>query len=710
MLCPRCQFTNPAGASHCRRCGVPLEPSIEALPFQTKTFLTPFKEFVPGEIFTGKYRVFEQLGPGGMGVVYKAEDLKLNRPLALKFLSAGLTQDPIHKKRFIQEAQTASALNHPHICTIYEVGEEKGHPYIAMEYVEGKILTKIIPPEGLPTEAVLRFGVQIADALRYAHERGIIHRDLKTSNLMISPEGRAKILDFGLAKRIRNDDLKKVSQSQQGLTEEGSLMGTLHYLAPEVLRGEPAGFQGDIWASGVVLYEMITGGLPFRGQTAFEVTSAILRDKPSPLPARVSLNLREIIQRCLEKDKSKRYARAEEVLGALEAIVPAAAAGLVLPAQEVRRRRKLWVLPATLMIIALGYLVTFTGIFNKRRAAEMNRERLGSAAQASPNSEANEYFEKGMLFLLHQFDLPRARLMLERALEFDPKFSEARAWYGFTFVLEIDSGNSNDTSALYRAEEELRHALRDDPNSGRAHSSMAALYLYQGRKELIPEETEKALKINPDDIDAKTWLANYFISNGDYASAKALSNEMLMHDPLFFPARMILADILREEGDISGAVRELEKILEISPHNPYAIEKMARAHIDGNDLFQARQRLDSLPVEDQKNYQVRMARALLLAKENNGAEVSALMDEGVLKYAELAFWFTLEAAECYSVLGEEGKALDWLEKAVRNGDERDAWFRRDPLLVNLHDNPRFGKILDSIAFRRQQKAESKKSP
>jgi tetratricopeptide (TPR) repeat protein len=173
---------------------------------------------------------------------------------------------------------------------------------------------------------------------------------------------------------------------------------------------------------------------------------------------------------------------------------------------------------------------------------------------------------------------------------------------------------------------------------------------------------------------------------------------------------MQLADILRQEGDISGAVRELEKILEISPHNPYAIEKIARAHIDANDLSQARRRLDSLPVEDQKNYQVRMARALFSARENKGAEVSALMDEGVLKYAELAFWFTSEAAECYSVLGEEEKALDWLEKAVRNGDERDAWFRRDPLLVNLRENPRFGKILDSIAFRRRQKVESKKSP
>lgn len=300
--------------------------------------------------------------------------------------------------------------------------------------------------------------------------------------------------------------------------------------------------------------------------------------------------------------------------------------------------------------------------------------------------------------------------MLERALEFDPKFSEARAWYGFTFFLEIDSGISNDTGALYRAEEELSHALRDDPNSGRAHSSMAALYLYQGRKELIPEEIERALKIDPDDIDAKNWLANYFVSNGDYASAKALLNEVLVYDPLFFPARMQLADILRQEGDISGAVRELEKILEQSPHNPYAIEKVARAHIDGNDLSQARRHLDSLPVEDQKNYQVRMARALLSARENKGAEVSALMDEAVLKYAELAFWSTLQAAEFYAVLGEEEKALDWLEKAVRNGDERDAWFRRDPLLVNVRDNPRFGKILDSIAFRRRQKAESKKSP
>ena len=331
------------------------------------------------------------------------------------------------------------------------------------------------------------------------------------------------------------------------------------------------------------------------------------------------------------------------------------------------------------------------------------RPVLSTGARPSPTAEANEYFERGMFFLMAQFNLPNARKMLERALEIDPKFAEARGWYGFTSILEIDGGYSNDSNWLYKAEQELRRALKDDPDSARAHASLEALYFYQGRKDLIPEEAKKALALNPNEVDAKIWLFNYYAMSGEYASAKELVNQLLERDPLFFPARMCLGDILRLEGDIDGAIREQGKLLEQDPRNIYAAQKLARAYIDRNDLPAARRRLESLSSDEQQGFEIKLTWALLLALEGKTQEALARMDEESLKYVALAPGSTSVAAEFYAIMGDPQISLDWLEKAVRNGDERDAWFRRDPLLAKVRDLPRFRQILDSIEFRRKSR-------
>ena len=305
-----------------------------------------------------------------------------------------------------------------------------------------------------------------------------------------------------------------------------------------------------------------------------------------------------------------------------------------------------------------------------------------------------------MLFLRAQFNLASARKMLERALELDPKFAEVRSWHGFTFILEIDSGRSNDSGWLNGAEQELRRALEDDPGSAHVHSSLAALFFYQGRKDLMPEEAKKALALNPYEIDAKIWWSNYHTANGDYASAKALLNQPLKSDPLFSPARMFLGNVLRMEGDIAGAIREQLKLLEQDPGNIYAAQKLARAYIDANELPGARRILDSLPPEGQGNFEIRLTWALLLALEGRTKEALEKMDEDCLKFAGLSVWMTSVAADFFAVIGDSQKALVWLERAVRNGDDRDAWFRRDPLLVSIRDHPRFQTIIDSIGFRR----------
>ncbi len=706
MECPRCRTDNPVDSSSCGGCGSRLPAPAPPLSV-TQTIQQSITDLARGRMVVGKYRVIKELGRGGMGVVHKATDVKLKRTIAVKFLSPDLLGEPDHPTRFLREAQMASALNHPHICTIYEIGEEDGVPFIAMEYVPGRPLSEITHSESLPASQVVRYGLQIAGALEYAHGQGIIHRDLKTANVMITPEGQVKILDFGLAKRLGNTTLGETADSQRSITEAGSFLGTMPYAPPEVLRGEAADARSDIWAAGVMLYEMAAGRLPFEGRTGFELTSAILRDPPAPLPSGVPIGLRSVILRCLEKDTSKRFQRAGEVRAALETLETDDMAGSPASATHGRRGRRKAIVMSAILIAALVMIWAFFLKHSRPQKTDEVPASVSTGGRPSSVPEANEYFEKGMMFLKHQFDLPRARTMLERALDIDPKFAEARAWYGFTFVLEIDSGFSNDSGFLYRAEGEFRRALEYDPNVGRAYSGLAVLHFYQGRKELMSQELKRALAIDPHEMDAKNWLGNLLAVNGDTASAKTLVREVLEQDPLFFPARMNLGDILRTEGDYAAAIKENDKILEQDPKNIYAVQKEARVYLDMNDLSRARLSLESLPSGDRRSYDIDLTWALLLALEGKKSEALKRMDEEALKYAALAVLSTLTATEVFAVLGESQKALDWLEQAVRNGDERGDWFRRDPLLASLRDLPRFRQVLESIAYRRQQRSSPK---
>jgi tetratricopeptide (TPR) repeat protein/predicted Ser/Thr protein kinase len=272
-----------------------------------------------GEL-VGQYRIDAQLGAGAMGVVYRAYDTRLHRTVAIKLLQDVSTEESV--ARLLQEARAASTLNHPHICTVYEVSEIEGHAFIVMEYVDGKPLFELIPSRGLPLERVLDYGSQIADAVAFAHQRGIVHRDLKTSNIVITKEGRAKVLDFGLARRLPADTLNDATQSVPAAPGTTDVAGTPAYMSPEVLRGEPADPQSDVWSLGIILYEMATGERPFDGRTPFQLAATVLSDAPVVVPAHVAPPLAVIIRRSIAKEPTRRYERAGELRAALEAVQP----------------------------------------------------------------------------------------------------------------------------------------------------------------------------------------------------------------------------------------------------------------------------------------------------------------------------------------------------------------------------------------------------
>jgi serine/threonine protein kinase/tetratricopeptide (TPR) repeat protein len=274
------------------------------------------------------YRLLEPLGSGGMGVVYRAEDTALGRTVALKFLPPQIVHDPKQVQRFREEARTASALNHPNICTIYEVSEEQGEMFIAMEFVEGQPLSEAIREGRLSTSSVVRYARQVAGALEHAHARGVIHRDLKPLNIVITPDGDAKILDFGLAKRTDPNDVTRKSLQAATATTVG-LAGTMPYLSPEQLEGGEASPRSDIWALGIVIYEMAAGVKPFTGDNLYRLCTGIINEPIPALPETVPPGLAAVIRRCLEKEPSRRYQRAGEVRAALEALEPSSAVSIV---------------------------------------------------------------------------------------------------------------------------------------------------------------------------------------------------------------------------------------------------------------------------------------------------------------------------------------------------------------------------------------------
>ncbi|MFB0565967.1 MAG: protein kinase [Candidatus Aminicenantaceae bacterium] len=314
MICSKCHFENPSDAVYCGNCGTSLELSQEITVSKAEELNRPMKELVIGSTFTGRYQIIEELGIGGMGTVYRALDKKLDEDVVLKLIKPEIASDQKVIEQFSDELKLARKISHRNVGRTYEIQEDKGTHYIIMEYVSGQDLRRLIRQTGkLTLEKSISLAKQMCEGLAEAHRVGVIHRDLKSSNIMVDSEGNVRIMDFGLARSLE----------KKGKTMAGAMIGTPSYMPPEQVEGKKADQRSDIYSLGVILYEMVTGRVPFEGDTVLGVImkqrSEVPRD-PRELNTQIPEDLSRVILRCLEKDREKRYQRAEELLSELTRI------------------------------------------------------------------------------------------------------------------------------------------------------------------------------------------------------------------------------------------------------------------------------------------------------------------------------------------------------------------------------------------------------
>jgi serine/threonine protein kinase/tetratricopeptide (TPR) repeat protein len=398
ITCPICRLSNPDTSRFCADCGTQLPPPKDSRPEVMETFQTPIKELTTGSTFAGRYQIIEELGKGGMGRVYKAFDKKIKEKVALKLLRPEISSDEETVERFSNELKFARKIIHKNVCRMFDLGEEEGAHYITMEYISGEDLKSMIQMMGrLSSGQALSIAKQVCEGLAEAHRLGVVHRDLKPQNIMIDREGNARIMDFGIARSLK----------AKGITDGGIIIGTPEYMSPEQVEGKEIDQRADIYALGVILYEMLTGKVPFEGDTPLSIAVKHKTEAPQDprtLNAQVPLDLSQLILKCLEKEKNKRPQSAEEVLFQLSEIEhEAPTTKKALPQRKPFTSRETkgttgrrWRLIAALLFVGIAAGLTFIFLKKEKPAPLPAYKRIVVMPFENQGAPEDEYFAVGM--------------------------------------------------------------------------------------------------------------------------------------------------------------------------------------------------------------------------------------------------------------------------------------------------------------------------
>jgi Flp pilus assembly protein TadD len=590
-----------------------------------------------GQTFS-HYRVLEKLGTGGMGIVYKAQDLRLERYVALKFLPDNLTNDAQALERFRREALAASALNHANICTVHDIGEQDGRPFLAMEFIDGETMRRHVNNKPLPVEEILALGIQIADALDAAHAEGIIHRDIKPANIFVTKRGQAKVLDFGLAKLIsrRDGDTDVSDSSHPGLENPisivGVISGTPSYMSPEQIRGDDLDVRADVFSMGLLLYEMATGQKAFPGSTGGVIIEAILSKSPAPvrsLNPDIPVELEAIINKAMDKDKELRYQSAAELRSDLQVLKRGFESGhtqssLLLATAGTKRgpwhKRKKWAAPA-----AAGAVIAVMGVggwfYDTRRAHALNETDtvvLADFTNKTNDAVFDDALRQGLAVQLEQSPFlslisdqrtrqtlqlmgksPDAKLTPEVARELCER-TASKAYLsgtisniGSQYVLGINAVNcqTGDTLAQEQAtadsKEHVLGALGDAANKLREKLGESLKTVHK-----LATPIEQATTPSLEALQAYSMGRNLMLTQGNYTAAVPQFQRAIQLDPNLAMAYASLGTTYHNLGEKELAAENTRRAFElrgkVSEREKFYIESHYHHFVTG-DLEKAKQ-------------------------------------------------------------------------------------------------------------------------
>ena len=678
----------------------------------------------------GHYEILDRIGEGGMGEVWLAEDTRLDRRVALKLLPPALVSDEQAKKRLLREAKSAAILDHPNICAIYEVGEENGRSFIAMQFVEGETLAARIERAQIDIHDALDIADQVVAAFATAHSRGIIHRDIKPQNMMIAGSGLVKVLDFGLAKRIydRTSDASE-AETASLLTEIGLIMGTVPYMSPEQVRAESLDARSDIFSFGAVLYEMLSGKRPFVAKSTAELISAILtlepaplRNQTSPIPARMD----RLVRRCLAKDPASRYQTMDELKTELKALRrslesgqfagPLSEAPKAVSKLPIKRETK-WRgllhsrlalgLSVVILVLVASIYAFFSRLPEKTSTATYSLKANSSPAYDSylrgkvmvnsENREDNEtairlleqavsedrnfapaYVELARAYNLRAFYFAPAseqkqlnldaKVLVEQALALDQDLAEAHSVRGLILWTPIERFPHEQAIQSFKRAIALNAKL-DDP-----HHQLGVIYFHIGLLDKAWAEIEKALENKPDNTMARFRFGVINIYRGRYEEALAVFKST---------PREVNPSIV--ERNVATALFQLGKMYEASA----VVEEYLTAH------------------PDDEGGNVTSVKAMLLAKAGKPLEAEETIQHAI-KIGRTFGHFHHTAyniASAYALMNKPEEAVKWLETAADDGFPCYPFFEKDANLNSLRKNERFITLMNRL--RKQWEAWQK---
>ena len=654
---------------------------------------------VPSDARFGQYEIRRTLGAGGMGTVYLADDTRLNRKVAIKILTPG-TADGGGDARLLREAQAAAALDHPNICAIYEVGETDGSAFIVMQYVEGETLADRMQRKPLSLDEALEIAVAVAEGLAEAQSRGIIHRDVKPQNVMISNRGQVKILDFGLAKLVDDGGgLAQEVETQAALTQAGAIVGTLPYMSPEQVKGEMLDARSDIFSFGALLYEMISGRRLFAAKTSAETIAAILTADPAPLSSGavpVPAALERIVRKCTHKHREQRYRTMGEVARDLENVRRESDGG---------SRRRAW-LSSPARVAAAATVVLVLGASAAYWKLPAGSPRTAAPSAIAVDSPAYTYYTRGKVNASSQNAESNAAaiMWLERAIAADPAFAPAYAELAAAYTLRAFyfAPAAERNKLAEDAEVAVQKAFRLDPNLAEAHFARGLiLWTHTNRfpHEQAVQSYKRALELNPRLDEARHQLGLVYLHVGLFDQAWQQIEAALAHNPGNALARFRFGVINMYRGKYDDA-------LDIFNSTPLERNPPMWAAQTAHTLFQLQRDAEATAVIDKflKDYPQdeggvgTSVKAIILARAGRRREAEEAIQraiaigQGFGHFHHTAF----NLASAYALLDDADAAVKWLQVAASDGFPCYPLFDSDPNLRSLHTNEAYIVFMNKL--------------